>query len=95
MPRKKQPEAIACIQIPAWACTSCRTLYHEESEADACCRCQNCGRQYQRDGYGHTCPRCSYGSTLRETRKEVRRRERDLECVQERLARLLREGRPT
>jgi hypothetical protein len=63
------------VAVQAYACGMCAQVHKDEGDADACCKCTQCGEKFEREGvsYSHTCDGCMYGTRVRECRKDVAR----------------------
>lgn len=82
-------------KVSAFACGVCDGIYLDRQKAAECCTCSVCDDKFESfRSYTSTCDSCSYGAQLREARAAVKRSEVDLRIRQDRLAELLRQGKP-
>jgi hypothetical protein len=66
------------VPINAWSCCQCHSVHRERSEADACCKCMECGEKFPRqNNYSCVCDRCEYGRNVRHARDAVARAQED------------------
>lgn len=76
--------------VSGFMCGACTKIYDAETNADACCRCGDCGGKFfHESNFTSTCEGCSWGRNVREARASIRRAKDMLAESERRLAHLL------
>lgn len=71
------------VTVEAFACTVCARNHFLESNANACCACDECGTKFTRSGRG-TCDRCSRKMQRKRVKGAIRSTEHALKQEEER-----------